>query len=312
LPVAKEYDMTLQSYLPTIGIAIANMLLVLLVAPLLEGTIRKLRAAIQSRQGPPIYQPYLDLLKLLAKEDLRVTDSPIVSWGPPVMLAAILVAAGLMPLGGVGPQLAAGDLVVFIGLLALANITLAGMGFATGSAFSSLGASREVMSMLAAEPVLFISLLVLGVESGSMTFEGLLTAPLGVVTVIAAITYLLALQMYVAKVPFDITEAETELIGGPLSELSGPKLALAEWAIYAKQFIYSSLFIQLFLPWTLSFIPWLALAIVVNVVLVLVLDALVVGLVMSVNPRLRLDQALRYGMSLAGAASIVLIVAAIV
>jgi formate hydrogenlyase subunit 4 len=167
------------------------------------------------------------------------------------------------------------------------------------------------MSMLAAEPVLFISLLVLGIESGSMTFAGLLTAPIGVVTVIAAITYLLALQMYVAKVPFDITEAETELIGGPLSELSGPKLALAEWAIYAKQFIYSSLFIQLFLPWTLTFIPWLALAIVANVLLVLVLDALVVGLVMSVNPRLRLDQALRYGMSLAGAASIVLIVAAI-
>lgn len=303
--------MTLQSFLPTIGIAIGNMLLVLAVAPLLEGTIRKLRAAIQSRQGPPVYQPYLDLLKLLAKEDLRVTASPIVSWGPAVMLAAILVAAGLMPLGGVAPTLAAGDLVVFIGLLALANITLAAMGFATGSAFSSLGASREVMSMLAAEPVLFVSMLVLSVESGSMTFGGLLGAPVGVATVIAAITYLLALQMYVAKVPFDITEAETELIGGPLSELSGPKLAITQWAIYAKQFIYSSLFIQLFLPWTLRFIPWLALAIVVNVLLVLVIDALVVGVVMSVNPRLRLDQALRYGMTLAGAASIVLIFAAI-
>ena len=303
--------MTLQSFLPTIGIALANMLLVLLMAPLLEGAIRKLRAAIQSRQGPPIYQPYLDLLKLLAKEDLRVTESPIVSWGPPVMLATILVAAALMPLGLVAPALAAGDLIVFIGLLALANLTLAGMGFATGSAFSSLGASREVMAMLAAEPVMFISLLVLAVESGSMTFAGLMTAPLGVVIVLAGITYLLALQMYVAKVPFDITEAETELIGGPLSELSGPKLALAEWAIYAKQFIYSSLFIQLFLPWTLAFIPWLALAVVANVLLVLVLNVAVVGFVMSVNPRLRLDQALRYGMTLAGTASIVLIVAAI-
>lgn len=303
--------MTLQSFLPTIGIALANMLLVLLMAPLLEGAIRKLRAAIQSRQGPPIYQPYLDLLKLLAKEDLRVTESPIVSWGPPVMLATILVAAALMPLGLVAPALAAGDLIVFIGLLALANLALAGMGFATGSAFSSLGASREVMAMLAAEPVMFISLLVLAVESGSMTFAGLMTAPLGVVIVLAGITYLLALQMYVAKVPFDITEAETELIGGPLSELSGPKLALAEWAIYAKQFIYSSLFIQLFLPWTLAFIPWLALAVVANVLLVLVLNVAVVGFVMSVNPRLRLDQALRYGMTLAGTASIVLIVAAI-
>ena len=304
--------MTLPEFLPTIGIAIGKMLLVLLVAPLLEGAIRKLRAVIQSRKGPPIYQPYLDLLKLLAKEELHVTDSPIVAWGPPMMLAAILVAAGLMPIGGQAPALTAGDLVVFIGLLALANLTLAAMGFATGSAFSSLGASREIMAMLAAEPVLFISLLVLAVQSGSMTFAGLLAAPMGIVTIAAAIAYILALQMYVAKVPFDITEAETELIGGPMSELSGPKLALAQWTIYAKQFIYSSLFIQLFMPWTLSYLGWLPLAIVVNVLLVLLLDVLVVGVVMSVNPRLRLDQALRYGMSLAGVASVTLIVAAVV
>jgi formate hydrogenlyase subunit 4 len=135
---------------------------------------------------------------------------------------------------------------------------------------------------------------------------------MGIVTIAAAIAYILALQMYVAKVPFDITEAETELIGGPLSELSGPKLALAQWTIYAKQFIYSSLFIQLFMPWTLSYLGWLPLAIVVNVLLVLLLDVLVVGVVMSVNPRLRLDQALRYGMSLAGVASVTLIVAAVV
>lgn len=304
--------MTLPEFLPTIGIAIGKMLLVLLVAPLLEGAIRKLRAVIQSRKGPPIYQPYLDLLKLLAKEELHVTDSPIVAWGPPVMLAAILVAAGLMPIGGQAPALTAGDLVVFIGLLALANLTLAAMGFATGSAFSSLGASREIMAMLAAEPVLFLSLLVLAVQSGSMTFAGLLAAPMGIVTIAAAIAYILALQMYVAKVPFDITEAETELIGGPLSELSGPKLALAQWTIYAKQFIYSSLFIQLFMPWTLSYLGWLPLAIVMNVLLVLLLDVLVVGVVMSVNPRLRLDQALRYGLSLAGVASVTLIVAAVV
>ncbi|NLO06236.1 MAG: hypothetical protein GX131_10460 [candidate division WS1 bacterium] len=302
--------MTLQSYLPTIGIALGQMLLVLLVAPLLEGMIRKLRAVIQSRKGPPIWQPYLDLMKLLAKEDLRVCASPIVTWGPPVMLAAILVAAGIMPMGGAVPASEVADLVVFIGLLALANLTLAGMGFSTGSAFSSLGASREVMIMLAAEPVLFISLLVLAMQSGSLTFAGMLEAPFNIAAVAAAITYLLALQMYVAKVPFDITEAETELIGGPLSELSGPRLALTHWAIFAKQFIYSSLFIQLFLPWTMTVIPWLGLAIVANVVLVLVLDLLVVGVAMSVNPRLRLDQALRYGMTLAGIAAVALIYSA--
>lgn len=303
--------MTLESYLPTIGIAIGHMLLVLLAAPLLEGTIRKLRAAIQSRKGPPIWQPYLDLAKLLAKEDLRVTTSPIVTWGPPVFLAAVLVAAATMPIGGMAPLLTAADLIVFIGLLALANLTLAAIGFATGSAFSSLGASREIMVMLAAEPVLFISLLAMAISSGATSFGGMMEATLSPALVAVAITYLLALQMYVAKVPFDITEAETELIGGPLSELSGPRLALAQWGLFSKQFIYSSLFVQLFLPFTLAFIPWWPLAIVANVVWVLLLNVLVVGVVMSVNPRLRLDQALRYGITLAGIASIALIFAAI-
>jgi len=304
--------MTVMEYLPTIGTAVAGMLLALLAAPLLEGVVRKLRAIIQSRQGPPVTQPYLDLLKLLAKEDLRVTASPVATYGPPLFLAAILVAAGIMPLGGITAQPAAADIVVFIGLLALANVTLAGLGFATGSAFSSLGASREVMLMLAAEPVLFLSLLVLALQGQSLTFTGMLQAPVGVATIAAAVTYLLALQMYVAKIPFDITEAETELIGGPLSELSGPRLAMVYWGIYAKQFIYSSLFVQLFVPWTLSFIPWALPAVLANVAWVFVLNLVVVGIVASVNPRLRLDQALRYGMSLAAVAAVALIYAAIV
>lgn len=304
--------MTPTSYAVAIATAVAHMLVVLLVAPLLEGVIRKLRAVIQSRKGPPIIQPYLDLLKLLAKEDLRVTASPVVTWGPPAFLAAILVAAAVMPLGGVAPQIGAGDVVVFIGLLAAANITLATLGFATGSAFSSLGASREMMLMLAAEPVLFVSVLVLGVRGETLTFTGLLDAPGGPATIAAGLTYLLALQMYVAKIPFDITEAETEVIGGPLSELSGPRLALAEWGIFAKQFIYSSLFIQLFVPWTFAFIPWPVVAGLANIALVFVLNLLTVGVVMSVNPRLRLDQALRYGMTLAGVAAIALVYAAVV
>lgn len=303
--------MSLIDYTQTIGFAFANMLLVLLLAPLLEGVIRKLRAVIQSRQGPPIVQPYLDLLKLLAKEDLRVTASPVITWGPPVFLASILVAAGVMPLGGETAAVGAADIVVLIGLLALANLSLAAMGFASGSAFSALGASREMMLMLTAEPVLFISLLALGLQGETLTFEGLLDAPYGIATLIAAIAYLLALQMYVAKVPFDITEAETELMGGPLCELSGPRLALTQWGIFAKQFIYSSLFVQLFLPWTLQYIPSIAVAALVNIAAVFVVDVVVVGIVMSVNPRLRLDQAVRYGMTLAGVAAIALIWAAI-
>lgn len=298
--------MSLANYLQAGLFAVGNMLLVLLVAPLLEGAIRKLRAIVHSRRGPPLTQPYRDLLKLLAKEDLRVTGSAVLSLAPVVFLSAVLVAASIMPLGGHAPAWAAGDIVVFVALLALAGAALAALGFATRSPFSSLGASREVMLMLAAEPVLMLSVFVVALKAGTLTFDELVSVPPNISTTVAAVAYLLALQMYVAKLPFDITEAETELMGGPLTELSGPGLALCQWGIFAKQFLYGSLFVQLFVPWSLTFIPVPGLSVLLNLIWVFVLNLVIVGVVAAVNPRLRLDQAIRYSVSVAVVAALAL------
>ena len=298
--------MSAGNYLQAGIFAVGNMLLVLLLAPLLEGVIRKLRAIVHSRKGPPVTQPYLDLLKLLAKEDLRVTANAALSLGPVVFLAAILVAAAIMPLGGYAPASGAGDILVFVGLLTLAGAALAALGFATGSPFSSIGSSREVMLMLATEPVLMLSLFVVALKAGALTFGELVAVSPSVSTTVAAVAYLLALQMYVAKLPFDITEAETELMGGPLTELSGPKLAICEWGIFAKQFIYASLFIQLFLPWSLRFVPLAGVPVLLNLLWVFVLNLVIVGVTATLHPRLRLDQAMRYGVSVAVVAALAL------
>jgi len=269
-------------------------LAVLAIAPLLEGVVRKLRAKIHSRKGPPIIQPYLDLLKLLGKEDLRVTRGGLQAVAPVVFLSAILMAAAVAPV--LAPStLGPGDLVVFVYFLGLAAAALVFLGFLTGSPFSAVGASREMMLTLTAEPAVIFSLLVLALRAKSLTFAQIIQAQQTphLSSIIAAVAYLLALQVLVAKVPFDIAEAEQEIMDGPLTEVSGPSLALCKWGLYAKQALYLGVFVQLFLPWSVASVSaWLQP--VLSVVFLLVLNLVLVGITMSVHPRLRVDQAMRY------------------
>jgi len=89
-------------------------------------------------------------------------------------------------------------------------------------------------------------------------------------------------------------EPETEIMDGPLSEISGPQLALCRWGLFVKQFLYSGLFIQIFVPWIIYDIPWAWLRPLLSIVYVFLLNLVAVGVVHAVNPRLRIDQAMRY------------------
>lgn len=279
-------------------LAIVSILLALLLAPLLEGTVRKLRAIVHSRKGPPVIQPYLDILKLLGKEDLRVTNNWLLSAAPIVFLAALLVAVAVAPLlpgytGGFG-----GDVLVFVYFISLSGAALVLIGLATGSPYSVVGASREVMLLLAAEPVLVMCLFVAALNANSLSFEIIvqhqLAAGGGLSMLIATIALLLVLQVQVAKLPFDMTEAESELIDGVVTEISGPKLALFKWGTYLKQYLYPGLFIQVFLPAAVWWMPVPILRPVLGILYVFVLNLVAVGVIAAVNPRLRIDQAVRY------------------
>jgi formate hydrogenlyase subunit 4 len=278
--------------------AIVNIVIVLLLAPLLEGTVRKLRAIVHSRKGPPLTQPYLDILKLLGKEDLRVTNNWILSVAPVAFLAALLVATAVAPLlpgytGGFG-----GDVLVFVYFISLSAVALVLTGLATGSPYAAVGATREVALLLVAEPVLAICLLVVSLNAGSLSFKAIvdhqLAAGGSLSTVVAAIALLLVLQVQVAKLPFDMAEAESELMGGLLTEVSGPKLALCKWGMYLKQYLYPGLLIQVFIPASVWWMPVPVLRPVLGIAYVFVLNLVAVGVVDAVNPRLRVDQALRY------------------
>jgi formate hydrogenlyase subunit 4 len=107
----------------------------------------------------------------------------------------------------------------------------------------------------------------------------------------AGIAFLLAIQAMLGKLPFDIAEAESEIVGGPLVEQSGPSLALMKLALLIRQLTYCFLLVQIFVPWP-SFSLW-PLSVVAALVKVLILFVLA-AVVEAVSPRLRIDQAMGY------------------
>jgi formate hydrogenlyase subunit 4 len=118
---------------------------------------------------------------------------------------------------------------------------------------------------------------------------------LSISMIIATIFLFLALQAQVGKLPFDMAEAESEIAGGLFIEQSGPRYALLRWSMMAKQIIFASVFAQVFIPWPQT--GNLAWGILIHLAKVLGL-VIIIGLIDVVNPRLRIDQAIKYYLTL--------------
>ena len=279
-----------------ISAGILNLFIVIALSPLFEGVARKLRATVHSRKGPPIRQPYYDLLKLLGKEDLQSSSNYLFRLAPLICFTTIAVAALLVPMGTAkAPFDAFGDAILFVYLITLAAVALIIAAAASENPFASVGASREMMMHLTVEPVLVIALITAAINAHSLKMGDMLAwyhlhGPVASM-LIAAVFLFLALQAQVGKLPFDIPEAETEIVGGVFIEQSGPKYALFKWYMMAKQIIFCFVFVQIFIPWPrFDFVP---LNVLINLVKVLVL-VLIIALIDVVNPRLRIDQAIKY------------------
>lgn len=281
-------------------LGVLNVAAALFLSPLCEGIMRKLRAAIHSRIGPPITQPYWDLLKLLGKEELRSTGGIVYASLPALTLGSALLLAALIPMGIAAPLAFAGDMIVVIYVAAMSGVLLMLGGFASASPYASIGSSREMMMLLAVEPILAIALSVGAFKAKTLAVGGIVNWQVQngpcISMAIAGVAFFLALQAVAGKLPFDIAEADQEIMGGPLVEQSGPRLALFRWAMWVKQLVLAFLLVEVFFPW-----PYLGnylidlTATIVKVLIVLVL----VAVIDVVNPRLRIDQALGYYMRVA-------------
>jgi formate hydrogenlyase subunit 4 len=238
----------------------AQMLLVLLLAPLLTGFVRKVKARLNRRQGPPLIQPYRDLARLLRK-DVVLADGA--SWlfrvNPYLIFAATWVAAALVPTFRTGLMFSwSADLIAIIALLGSARFFLALAGLDVGTSFGGIGASREVMIASLAEPAMLMIMFTLALMAGSTqlsTMAGFMTSPevgLRVSLGLALIALTIVAIAENARIPVDNPATHLELTmvhEAMVLEYSGRHLALIELSAYLKLALYLSLIVCVFVPW---------------------------------------------------------------
>ncbi|MCL1889831.1 MAG: NADH-quinone oxidoreductase subunit H [Desulfovibrionaceae bacterium] len=316
-------------YIPLAGWAIFHLLVfpgglfALGAGLILKGADRKLEARLQRRVGPPLYQPFLDLIKLSGKEAMIPASAQrfLFRIAPLLGFAGMAVCAALLPVPGVYAGLPdMGDMLVYFYLLPLPAVALILAGSSSSSPFGALGFSREMTIMFAYEiPLLLVILAValhvgggrgaefsLGrivehqLEHGQLGFNWELIP--------AFLAYLFFLPGTMGVPPFDIPEAETEIIEGPLLEYSGAALAFFQMTGAIKTVVALGFGVALFFPGTLPGGP------LVNTLWFLgkclALMFLTLTLVKAATGRFRVDQAfafyLRYPTALA-ALSLILV-----
>ena len=258
----------------------------LVFAPLIPGVINRVKAWVAGRKGPPLLQLYYDLARLWRKEVvLSTTVSPFHIAGPAVAFVSILGAALLLPIGQAGAPLSfEGDAVLFVYLLALARFCTAGAALDTGSAFEGMGAAREVSYAVLAEAAVITALLVLGVQTGSVSLTRMLAPAAGPGTALLAAGLFMVLLAENCRVPFDDPNTHLELTmvhEAMVLDHSGPPLAVILHGAALKLLVFCVLLTEAVVPLG-NVAPVLVAATLVAAVLV---TAAGVGLVESLQAR---------------------------
>ena len=240
----------------------AQMLLVLLLAPLLTGFVRKVKARFQRRLGPPLIQPYRDLIRLMRKEVVLADNA---SWlfriNPYLIFAATWVAAALVPTFKTGLLFSwSADLIALIALLGSSRFFLALAGLDVGTSFGGIGSSREMMIASLAEPAILMIVFTLALVAKSTQLstisDFILSTHVGVRISLGLVLVSLIIVAIAenARIPVDNPATHLELTmvhEAMVLEYSGRHLAVIELAASLKLVLYVSLIACLFAPWGL-------------------------------------------------------------
>ena len=255
---------------------------------------RKVTAKVQWRVGPPLLQPVYDFIKLLGKETIlpRQGSKFVFLLAPIFGLIGVTIVSTILWLANIRGETFIGDLIVVIYLLLLPALAVMIGGFASGNPLAATGASREMKLILAYELPLTICIAIVIMKSGpSVNLADIAgTSVIGSISgVIAFIIALLCIQAKLSFIPFDMAEAETEIMEGPLIEYSGSPLAVFKLTQAMMLFTLPVYLVTLFLR-GLNFsglgILWAVLKYVAILVLIVVIK--------NTNPRVRIDQALKF------------------
>ncbi|OCI90943.1 formate hydrogenlyase [Agrobacterium sp. 13-626] len=240
-----------------------QMALVVLLAPLLTGFIRLIKARLLRRRGPSMIQPYRDILRLLRKEVVLAENA---SWlfrvSPYLIFAVTWVAAAIVPTFAIGLIFSwTADLIAIIALLGSARFFLALAGMDVGTSFGGIGSSREAMIATLAEPSMLLIIFTLALIAGSTqlsTIAAFMTSPQVGLRVSLAIALIALIMVAVAengRIPVDNPATHLELTmvhEAMVLEYSGRHLAMIEFAASLKLLLYMSLIVCIFVPWKLA------------------------------------------------------------
>jgi ech hydrogenase subunit B len=204
-------------------VILGTLVLAPVVGGLLMGIDRKLSARMQGRVGPPVVQPFYDLIKLFSKEALVSTKMQLVSVY--LYLTSVVLSVVMLVLGQ--------DLLVLLFVLALGSASLILGAFSVRSPYSQLGAYRELLLLLSYEPLLALFVVGVYLATGSFMVRDIfrMEQPLLLTLPLFAVTQILVLAMKMNKSPFDISSshhAHQEIVRGILTEFSGPYLGVIE------------------------------------------------------------------------------------
>ncbi len=261
---------------------------------------RKVTARVQWRVGPPWYQPFADFVKLLGKETIIPTNSSRLTFllSPLLGLVAITLVSVVIWLAIIPPKIGfLGDLIVVLYLLAIPAIGVILGAFASKNPLASLGGSREMKLLLAYElPFVLAVFTPVIISGGTISLAGLLEyqAQNGIMlshlsAVLAFIISILCMQAKLTLVPFDMPEAETEIMGGAYIEYSGPLLAVYKLTRAMSLFVVPMLLVVIFC----GGIEFKGMHILWGILKFVGLLALTT-LIRNTNPRVRIDQAMRF------------------
>ena len=250
-------------FLRDLTVQFVQMGLVLLLAPLLTGVVRKVKARLLRRIGPPLIQPYRDLLRLVRKEVVLATNA---SWlfraVPYLVFASTWVAAALVPTFATNLLFSwSGDLIAIVALLGSGRFFLALAGMDVGTSFGGIGSSREAMIASLAEPAMIMIVFSLALIAGSTQLSAMagyllsLQEGLRVTLALALFALIMVAIAENGRIPIDNPATHLELTmvhEAMVLEYSGRHLALIDLAASLKLLLYISLIGCVFVPWGLA------------------------------------------------------------
>jgi NADH-quinone oxidoreductase subunit H len=208
-----------------------GLLYALPVGWLMLGIERKLRARFQGRIGPPLSQPFYDVVKLLAKQPVSrvASDVPLLIGLPLLAIGSMIGALALLPVFR-GESGFVGDIIVLVSLLEIPPLCFILAGYASRSIYGEVGATREAIVSIASNVPFLTALVAMAAAAGSMHSSQIVSSTPWIVRIPALVAILFCLPVKLRLNPFSLANAEQEVLAGPLTEFDGPRLALWELA----------------------------------------------------------------------------------